>query len=648
MGRKTGVEPITSLGDPTDIDEGERDPFQGRLLAFRIVVIIVLAVLLRQLWWLQIVRGDDYRELADNNRFRLMSVEAPRGVIYDRNKILLVRNTPSYTVSVIPADLPKDPDGVFERLGNILEISPSKIRELVELAPKGKRTTDAFTPVPIKTGVSWDIAFAVEERHLELAGVHVQAQPVREYLDGHITSQILGYVGRISQEQYDQYKDDEEKKYSINDRIGQMGLELTLERELRGVPGERHMEVDSTGREVDALFVRNPTPGHNVRLTIDIALQREIARILQEKLAEFGGAATAIAMDPRNGQVLAMVSLPSYDNNIFSREISPADLNALLNDPMRPLINHAISDVNAPGSTFKIVVASAALQEGVVTPTTKVYCPGYIYIPNPFGGLGTRMVCWAWHGVQDMISGLANSCDVYFYSLGGGPPSGEWQGLGPSRMAQYAKLFGFGAKTGIDLPGEAVGIIPDEDWKKATLGEPWYRGDTYNMAIGQGFVTVTPIQMINATVALANGGTLFKPQIVAEITDSEGKVVKTFAPEVIRKIPVNPEHLAVVREGLRAGMVIGKTPNGTSYVGTSYDSEVPGLRIAGKTGTAQYGIPDEQGEMPTHGWFTAFAPLEDPEVALLVYIHKGGGRHAANLASTIFRYYFRVPEADAR
>ncbi|MCL5960417.1 MAG: penicillin-binding protein 2 [Chloroflexi bacterium] len=648
MTRKTGIEPITSLEDAVDVDEREREPFQGRLLAFKIATVIVFAILIRQLWWLQIVRGEEYRERADNNRFRLMSIEAPRGVIYDRNKILLVRNTPSYAVTIIPADLPKEADMVFERLGKVLEIPQARIRELVEPAPKGKRTTDSFTPVQIKSGVSWEVAYAVEERHLELTGVHVQIQPVREYLDGPLTSQILGYVGQISGEQYEKYQDDREKKYTINDRIGQMGMELTLEHELRGTPGERHMEVDSTGREVDALFVQNPIPGHNVRLTIDIALQREIARILQNHLVEVGGSATAIAMDPRNGQVLAMVSLPSYDNNMFSREISSAELNALLNDPLRPLINHAISDVNAPGSTFKIVVASGALQERVVDKYTKVYCPGYILIPNPFGGVAARMNCWAAHGIQDMISGLANSCDVYFYTLGGGPTDGKWQGLGTERMAKYSRLYGFGARTGIDLPGETTGLIPNEEWKKVTVGEPWYKGDTYNMAIGQGYVTVTPIQLMNAYVALANGGTLFKPRVVAEITDAEGNVVKSFAPEVIRQLPVDPQYLATVRDGLRAGMLIGKTDNGTSYVGTSYDSEVPGLRIAGKTGTAQYGEPDEKGDLPTHGWFGAFAPTEAPEIATLVFINKGGGKVSANITAEIMRAYFHVPETGTR
>lgn len=643
--RKTGVEPITSIEDTSDIDHDEREPFRGRLLAFRIVIMIAFAILARQLWWLQIVKGEDFRERADNNRFRQMSIEAPRGVIYDRNKILLVRNTPSYVITMIPADLPKDPDPVFERLGMILQIPPSRIQELVEPFPKGKRISDAFTPVTIKAGVSWEVAFVVEERHLELTGVHVRIQPVREYLDGPQTSQILGYVGPIGQEEYDKYKDDSGRKYSINDRVGQMGIELAFERELRGVPGERQMEVDSTGREVQGLSVQSPVPGHNLRLTIDIALQREIIRILQANLEKVGEAATAIAEDPRTGQILAMASLPSYDNNLFSREISQSELNKLLDDPKRPLVNHAISDVNAPGSTFKIVTASAALQEGVVSSNTTIYCPGYILIPNPFDGPGTRMLCWAAHGTQDLIGALANSCDVYFYNLGGGPPNGEWQGLGPARMAQYAKMFGFGARTGIDLPGEAGGNIPDEEWKKLTLGEPWYKGDTYNMAIGQGYVTVTPLQLINATVALANGGTLLKPQVVSEITDSEGKVVEAFPPQVIRELSVSPEYLAAIREGLRAGMLIGKTPNGISYVGTSYDSEVPGLRIAGKTGTAQYGTPDEKGDMPTHGWFTAFAPVEAPELAVLVYVDKGGGKIAANLTAEIMRSYFHVPGA---
>ncbi|MBI2955019.1 MAG: penicillin-binding protein 2 [Chloroflexi bacterium] len=640
--RKTGVEPITSLEDP--VEEPDREPFNGRVLAFKLVIIALFGILLRQLWFLQVIQGEEYRQRADNNRFRVMAVEAPRGVMYDRNRILLVRNTPSYTISIFPADLPKQSDAVFERLSTILDVPASRIQELVEPAPKGSRKTDAFTPVPIKANVNWTTAFVVEERHLELPGVLVQAQPIREYLDGSVTSQILGFVGAISNEQYQKLKEVPTKGYALNDRIGQTGLEQTFESELRGEPGERDMEVDSTGREVETLFVRNPVPGHNLRLTIDIGLQRAIARIVEQKLEEYGGLAVVIAMDPRNGQVLAMVSMPSYDNNLFSKGITERQLSALLEDPKRPLVNHAISEVNPPGSTFKIVNAAGALQEGVVTRYTKITCPGYITIPNPWGGAAARMVCWAAHGIQDMISALANSCDVYFYNLGGGPPNGEWQGLGVDRLAKYAKLFGFGAKTGIDLPGEAEGLIPTEEWKKINLGEPWYKGDTYNMAIGQGFVTATPLQLAVATTALTNGGYVYKPQLVMEITDSEGNVVKPFKPELIRELPIDKNYLEIIKDGLRAGMLIGKTDNGTSYVGTSYDSDVDGLNIAGKTGTAQYGIPDEKGDMPTHGWFTALAPRENPEVVITAYIDKGGGKNAGNLVAEIMKAYFHVPE----
>ncbi|MCL5263676.1 MAG: penicillin-binding protein 2 [Chloroflexi bacterium] len=639
--RKTGVEPITSLEDP--IDEPEREPYQGRLVAFRLVIIALFAILLRQLWVLQIVQGEEHRQLADNNRFRVMSVEAPRGVMYDRNHILLTRNTPSYTISIMPADLPKQPEPVYERLGVILGMPADKIIQLVELPPKGKRTTDSFTPVPIKTNVNWEVAFTVEERHLDLSGVLVQAQPIREYLDGAVTSQIIGYVGAISKEQYEKLKGDAQEKYQMNDRVGQTGLELILEHELRGEPGERDMEVDATGREVETLFVKNPVPGHNVRLSIDIGLQREIARILQQNIDLYGGLASVIAMDPRNGQILAMVSVPSYDNNLFSKGITTEQLSALLNDPKKPLVNHAISDVNAPGSTFKIVNAAGSLQEGVVTKFTKIFDPGYILIPNPWGGPPARMVCWAAHGTQDMISALANSCDTYFYTLGGGPANGEWQGLGADRLAKYARLFGFGAATGIDLPGEASGNIPTEDWKKLAIGEPWYKGDTYNMAIGQGFVTATPLQLAVATTALVNG-IVYKPQLIMEITDSEGNIVKPYKPEIVRHLPVEQGYLEVIKDGLRAGMLIGKTDNGTAYVGTSYDSEVPGLNIAGKTGTAQYGVPDQKGDMPTHGWFTALAPRENPEIVVTAYIDKGGGKNAGNLVAEIMRYYFRVPQ----
>jgi penicillin-binding protein 2 len=442
-------------------------------------------------------------------------------------------------------------------------------------------------------------------------------------------------VGRISQEQYAERKGDPELRYGMNDYIGQAGLEATYETVLRGRPGMRTMEVDAAGREVRALAVENPIPGKSLKLAIDLPLQREMTRILGEELPQ-RQSMVGIAMDPRNGQVLAMVALPTYDNNLFVKGISQEQFTALANDPGRPLVNHAISDVYPPGSTFKMFTAAGGLQEGVVTEATQVYDPGFL------SAGGARFVCWGVHLSQDMVSALANSCDTYFYTVGGGDGRGKIAGLGVDGIKRWAMTFGLGALTGIDLPNEQEGNVPDEEWKEKVHNERWYLGDTYNMSIGQGFVTATPIQIINGTLPVANGGTLYRPQIVLETLDETGTVTRPFQADVIRQIPVAPQHMQLVREGLRAGMTIGETRYGTKYYGTSWDSEVPDIRMAGKTGTAEYGYPDEKGKLASHGWFTAFAPLDNPEIAVLVFMEKGSGRFAANVTAKIMRWYFRV------
>lgn len=637
------MEPIRSLEEP--LEEPVRHPYTGRILLFRLGCFLLFLALAARLFWLQILEGDLYRVKADDNRFRQLAISAPRGVMYDRNGLLLIRNRPSYAVSVIPADLPSDPKPVIQRLSHLLEMSTEDIEHRLQPAPKGERTTDDFSPVSIKNDVQVKLALTIEERSLELPGVHIEVKSRREYPDGQITSHLLGYVSRVSKEQYDKLKDDRTHKYSANDDVGQTGLEATQESWLRGIPGQRQLVVNASGQEVAQLSQIDAEPGKNLRLTIDLALQREIISILDKHMKDYKSA-TAIAMDPRNGQVLAMVTLPTYDNNLFSQGISQEQFDQLVKDDARPLVNHAISDVYPPGSVFKVIVASGALQDGVVTRYTQAFCPGYIIVPHWLDpNIGTKLPCWAPHGTQDLISGLANSCDVYFYYLGGGPPRGEWEGLGVDRINKWARAFGLGQPTGIDLPAEASGNVPDDAWKRKTFKEPWYKGDTYNLSIGQGFVTVTPLQMLNVITVIANGGALYRPQLVLDVEDASGKVVRPFQPDVIRKVPVSPEYLGYVAQGMRAGMLVNThTPEGTSYVGTSYTAEIPEVPMAGKTGTAEYGEPDEKGKMKTHGWFAAFAPYGNPEIAVLVFVQNGGATDASERVEDIMRYYFRLPQ----
>jgi penicillin-binding protein 2 len=424
-----------------------------------------------------------------------------------------------------------------------------------------------------------------------------------------------------------------------------MGLELTREPELRGQPGEKRAEVNSIGRELRVLGVDGARPGRNLVLTIDCPLQREITRLLAEELPRFE-AASAVALDPRNGQVLAMVHLPSFDNNIFSRAVDDDEFASLIKDPRRPLVNGAIADAYSPGSIFKIVTAVAALQTGIVKPEQRFTCTGALTFPSREspGGVG-RIPCWATHGPQDCATALANSCNVFFYHAGGGDPRGDAPGVGIDRLADWSRRFGFGAPTGIELPNEASGLIPSQAWKRSTLGEGWVRGDTFNVAIGQGFLTATPLQAAGAVAAIANGGRLYRPQLVLRTTDERGATVRPYQPQPTRDLAIDPANLRSVQQGLRYGLAIGRTSNGTSYTGTAWEWALRDLAVAGKTGTAEWGVPDASGHSATHGWFVGYAPVEAPQIALSIFVKRGRGpSDAARLAHRILQFYFGLAE----
>jgi penicillin-binding protein 2 len=352
-------------------------------------------------------------------------------------------------------------------------------------------------------------------------------------------------------------------------------------------------------------------------------------------------------MNPQTGEILSMVSLPTYDNNIFVQGVSQEDWERW-QDPHRPLINHAVSDAVPPGSVFKVVVAAAVLEEGIAAPGTQLHCPGRIVVPNKYypndPGHAQPFYCWnhAGHGAVDIVDGLAHSCDVYFYKVGGGFEETDFNGLGVERIADYSRLFGLGKPTGVELPVESAGLVPGSDWKRHTIGESWSTGDTYNLSIGQGYLEVTPLQMLNAVNAVANGGTLYRPRIVHHVSDPDGEMREPFEPEVVRKVPVSEEHLSLVREGME-GVV--------SYGTAARRGQIEGLRIAGKTGTAQFcddimcGVGFEQ---PEHAWYAAFAPLEDPELSVIVYLYNGGEGSVAAVpvAREIMAHYFGAVEED--
>ena len=632
------IEPITSLNDPleplAEEETDERGKHDGRLKVLTAVILLGLLILVVQLYRLQIVQGAAFREEADNNRFRLMTISPPRGVIYDRNHTVLARNRPSYSIGVIRADLPADPMRavVFRRLATLIGMSVADITRTVDADPG-----DQFSFIPLRSNVPPEIAFQVEERHRDLPGVHVQPEPIREYPLGPVAAPVIGYVGRISDAQYQRLKDDPVRRYSRNDTIGQVGIEQTFEGQLRGQPGAEQMEVDATGRQVRSLGAVDPVPGHNLVLTIDARLQQTIYRVLSAGLDRYQMAA-AVALDPRNGQVLALVSVPSYDDNLFAGGISTRDYEALLNDPRHPLINQAISSAFPPGATFHLVTAAAGLETGVISPRTKIDCNGSITVPNRYDPtVGTRLNDWKAFGPQDVVSAIADSCNVFFYEVGGGDPSGRRDGVGIDALGRYARLLGLGTPTGIDLVGESDGLVPTVRWKRQTLNQEWVPMDTYLTSVGLGYVTVTPLQMAVLAAAIANGGTLYRPQLVLETVDAQGRVVSRFTPDVARRLPLKPETLSRLREGMVDAVRKGQTDQGTSYDGAAQRAAVPGLAVAGVVGSPEFGTPDKNGALPTHGWFVGFAPADRPRLALAVFVWRGTGPgDAAQIASQIF------------
>ena len=653
------------------------------------VVALTIAIFAARLWQMQVIEADRYETLADSNRFRTMAIDAPRGAIYDRGGVLLARNTPAYDVTIVPARLPDEEEGemaVYRRLSELLGMpiagasraaSGRGIQDIVDEA----RGVAPYRPVTIRRDVPRDVALQIAEENLRLPGVQLVIVSSREYPLGLLTVHVVGYTSRVSVDLVERleestiemlagvnresiaafYQDVQAaKNYNPDtDRAGLTGVEATYEEWLRGQKGERNVEEDVAGREIRTVGTPiEPTPGHNIYLAIDRELQQVALEALQQQIDQINTYAGALrtkrgavmAIDPRNGQVLALVSLPTYDNNLFARGITFEEYETLLNEPFLPMFNHAIGDQVQPGSVYKLIPAAAALQEGVITRRTTWYDTGSIVIPNKYFPNDPRQATtfYSWlrsgHGETDVVKALAESVNTFFYVVGGGldvPNRPKWSGLDLTRLVTYTQAFGLGSPTGIDLPGEAPGHVPDGQWKRLTYGENWSLGDTYNLSIGEGYLQVTPLQILNATAAVANGGTLYRPEVVLRITDADGNEVRPFQSRTIppHTLPISPENLAIVREGMEAAV----------QWGTAQKAQVAGLSVAGKTGTAEFcddlaqklgfcaaGLPK-----PTHAWFTAYAPADDPQIALLVYIYNGGegSQAAAPVAQKVLQFW---------
>ena len=514
------------------------------------------------------------------------------------------------------------------------------VKRLIELRRQGA----ASVPEPILDLVDTTQAAEIVDQSYRIRALRVEQDPVREYVYGPEMSHVLGFMGPIPASQFAR-NDETDVPYkpsrgylNPNERVGLSGLEYSYQDQLRGIPGFRQVQVDILGREVNTVRSRDPVPGQNLVLGIDLLLQRSMIQYLQEaideKSAKWG---VAIAMDPMTGLIKGMVSLPSFDNNIFSKGIGK-EYFALADDERKPLINYAIGGLYPPGSTFKLVTATGAIQEGIIGPTETVNDAGPLYLPNKFfpndPTQGQVFVSWNHklginYGPINVVQALALSNDIYFYWIGGGYPPNDIPGLNDTLMEKWSLLYGYGRVTGIDLPAEVTSFIPDDRWKRETLAETWTTGDSYNMSIGQGYMLSTPLQVLVSAAAVANGGKVMQPQIVYQITDANGGLQRNFEPKVVRELPVSPENLRYIQEGMWSAV--------NAPAGTAIASQIAGITVAGKTGTAEYcdyqpeKFPDTDGcrrddkdNLPTHAWYVAYAPYEAPEIAIVVFVYDGG------------------------
>jgi penicillin-binding protein 2 len=525
---------------------------------------------------------------------------------------------------------------------------------LVQMAIAIGEQGSASDPVPVLDIVEYIQAQAVAEESYRLPAIRVNPVPIREYKYGGTFSHVLGFMGPIPAAFAEEYR--QSGYTNLNEKVGLSGLEASYQEQLRGVPGHKTWEVDILGRQIRTVGpVREPAPGLNLILNIEKPLQDIMYAAVQAKLTELNAKwGVAIAMNPQNGAVLGMVSLPSYDNNIFAERINEGYL-ALERDDRKPLINYAIGGLYPPGSTFKLVPSLAALEDGVITGETTVTDAGPMYLMNEYFpndlSQAQRFVSWNHalgiaHGPINVVQALALSNDIFFYWIGGGQPQAKFRGLGDKKLAEWAALFGYGEATGIDLPGEVSTVLPTDQWKRQLFAETWTTGDSYNMAIGQGYVLATPLQVLVSAAAIANGGTVYQPQVVYQMQDVNGGLQVDFTPKVIRQLPASQEHIELVRQGMWS---VVNAPAGTGAA-----VAIDGVTIAGKTGTAEYCEVvevepdeydcrrDEEDNLPTHAWFVAFAPYENPEIAVVTFVYDGGegSATAVPIARTILEAYF--------
>jgi len=584
-----------------------------KIRIFFIIILIGLTALLGKGFFLQIIKGNYYFSQAEGNRIKTQYVKANRGMIYDISGKPLVQNISGFSLVITPAYLPTGSDEKSSVLSRVAFLANMPLEDVTNILSQEEKYF--YQPVIIKTGINYDQAMAIKIASADLPGVSLDVDSWRKYFDGTNYSHLLGYVGKINAEEYEAQKNN----YLLTDNIGKTGLEKIYEKYLKGQYGEKKSEVDALGREKKIISQTSAQPGDDLVLTIDADLQSFIYKEVDAKIKNKLGA-VVIVSNPQNGEIMAMVDYPSYDNNLFTQGISKTDYKKLLEDPLNPLFPRSYQGEYPSGSTVKIVEAAAALQEKIITRNTSVLSNGGIRVQQWFfpdwkaGG----------HGTTNVIKAIAQSVNTFFYYIGGG--YGDFKGMGPTILGKYFSIFGLGLKTGIDLPGEKSGFVPTIDWKNKVKNEPWYIGDTYHLSIGQGDLLVTPLQVNLYTLIVANGGKIFKPHLVHQINFHDGRVDPVQL-ELVGTVAVSPENLAIVREGMRETIVSGSARS---------LSALP-VEVAGKTGTAQWNTTK-----PNHAWFTAFAPYNNPNFCITVLVEQGGegSSIAAPIAKDIINYWF--------
>jgi len=679
-----------------------------RIRVFYLIIAAIFGFYALKLFDLQIIRHIYYLEQAEDNRTNEVNLQTERGIIMDRNGVVLARNVASYNVIITPADLPGDPteeplpgavQQVYRELSPLIEVPVSNgvlneetvktftpcytdfgITEIVIIAD----TNAPYTPVRVACDVDQEVAMRVSEKASDWPGVKIEIEPIREYPTGSMTSEIIGFLGPIPATLEEEYR---ALGFVPNrDKVGYAGVEASLNDILAGKNGLRVVEVDVAGKEIrDLQPPQEPVPGSNIKLTIDTRLQAATKAALIGEIEWWNryfntirsSNGVAIAINPKTGEVLSMVSYPTFENNRMAKFIPAYYYRQLSEDPTRPLFNHAISAEHPPGSVYKLAPAIGFMNEGVISPTRSITCPGKITITEKYSpndpGFDREYVCYdeLGHGRVNYLKAIAVSCDIYFYKVAGGFEGEVEQGLGINKMAEYAKALGYGQATGIELPGEADGLVPTSTWKRVNLSENWSIGDTYIAAMGQGYVLSTALQVLVSAAIIANDGVYMQPTLVREILDSQGNVIQSFTPKVKwditkdalitvfdenglstdEKKTVEPWVIDLTQQGMRMTVTEGTAENYLNNININGEE----IQVAGKTGTAEYCDDVAQdkglcipGNWPTHAWFIGYAPFDDPEIAVVAFVYNGGegASVAGPIARKVIEAYFELKAVD--